>query len=299
MQTKPVIFKTLSNMHCGIGQGLSDVDLPVARDKVTGHPLIPGSSIKGVLRDKFTSENKENTELLATIFGPDTSSSGKVDFASAVSFGDAKLLMLPVRSYSGTFAYVASPVTLLALKNALERNGRTSLPPIPAFESNTEHYKGAPTSDTALKIAGNQGRILLEEVDLLSEMAHAASVDNWANLIADILCTDEERKALFRQRFLVVEDNVLDFFCETALPVAARIRIDNEKGTVQEGALWYEESVPPESVFLSEWYATDGRGKNNKYKAAELMEFLVCKPITCQIGGDASTGHGMVSIHFG
>jgi CRISPR-associated protein Cmr4 len=200
---------------------------------------------------------------------------------------------------------VASPYTLSLLKTELLRCGLPCDIAVPQFAANAEHYKGTATADTVLKVAGDaqqQQRILLEEIDLLTDAGNAASVDAWASRIAELLYGNgddkRENRELFCQRFLVVDDNVLNFFCETALPVSARIRIDNETGTVQDGALWYEEFVPAETVFLGLLSATDGFGKYREFKAKDLLVFIAHEEVTCQLGGKASTGRGMVSFHF-
>ena len=40
----------LSPLHAGTGQGAGIIDLPIAREKATGLPYLPGSSLKGTLR---------------------------------------------------------------------------------------------------------------------------------------------------------------------------------------------------------------------------------------------------------
>ncbi|WP_298819062.1 RAMP superfamily CRISPR-associated protein [Chloroflexus sp.] len=47
----------LSPLHAGTGQGSGVIDLPIAREKATGIPYLPGSSVKGVLRDKSGDED--------------------------------------------------------------------------------------------------------------------------------------------------------------------------------------------------------------------------------------------------
>ncbi|MCS7269380.1 MAG: RAMP superfamily CRISPR-associated protein, partial [Geminicoccaceae bacterium] len=51
MLTRPFLLHALSPLHAGTGQAAGIVDLPIARMKATGIPFVPGSSIKGVLRD--------------------------------------------------------------------------------------------------------------------------------------------------------------------------------------------------------------------------------------------------------
>ena len=116
-------LRSLSPVHCGVGQGLNDIDLPTARNIISGHPIVPASSIKGVLKDEFlnnglgkkTGDNNWK-EKVQSLFGDDLS-----EFASSISVGDANLLALPVRSFFGTFAYLASPYSIQQLKNLYNR----------------------------------------------------------------------------------------------------------------------------------------------------------------------------------
>ena len=53
-------------VHVGSGRGIGYIDLPVAREKVTDWPYIPGSSIKGVMADHFdaTEKNRDTPEKI-------------------------------------------------------------------------------------------------------------------------------------------------------------------------------------------------------------------------------------------
>jgi CRISPR-associated protein Cmr4 len=51
MERRPYLLHALSPLHAGTGQAVDIVDLPIARMESTRIPLVPGSSIKGVLRD--------------------------------------------------------------------------------------------------------------------------------------------------------------------------------------------------------------------------------------------------------
>ena len=42
---------TRTPLHVGAGSAVGVVDLPVMRERHTGYPVIPGSSLKGVLAD--------------------------------------------------------------------------------------------------------------------------------------------------------------------------------------------------------------------------------------------------------
>ncbi|MBH8605867.1 type III-B CRISPR module RAMP protein Cmr4 [Thermoactinomyces sp. CICC 10522] len=85
-------------IHPGAGQVYSVIDLPVARERTTHYPMIPGSSLKGALRDKLEEEMTGQDHRLKQLFG-------KQDQAGAFSVTDARLLLLPVRSLTGHYCY--------------------------------------------------------------------------------------------------------------------------------------------------------------------------------------------------
>lgn len=300
MEARLFLLRTLSGLHCGVGQGISDIDLPTAKESVSGYPFVPGSSIKGVLRDHY--RNREKQKHLAA-FGQMLADDGSLDYAAALSFGDARLICLPVRSYFGTFAYLTSPYALTVAREYLERTGRTDSPGIPFFTQETDTYRAALPEGSRLIHQPQENRVLLEDLDLLKDEAQSGVAGEWAKLIAGLLYPDagepaEQARRLFVERFVIVDDDVMSFLCETALPVAARIQI-GENGVVKDGALWYEEFVPPQSVFCGAVVAENGFGPHRDIGAVDLLDAFCSNPLHCQIGGHATIGRGLVAIQFG
>jgi len=294
MDMRLYFMRTRSGLHCGVGQGVSDIDLPTARDSVTGHPVIPGSSIKGVLRDAFD----DGSQRFLAAFGQE--SGVRSEFASALSFTDSRLVCLPVRSYFGTFAHLTSPAVLALLKDELQRADCTGLPPVPVFPSATDAYRAAVPQDSRLVSQSSfTDRLLLEELDLLKDNDMQDPAEQWAGIIAHALYPeDETARTMFCKGFAVVDDNVFDFFCETALPVAAHNRI-GANGVVQDGALWYEEFVPAEAIFVGAVYGEDGRGAGNTgFSSKDLLDLVCGNSLDIQMGGNATTGRGLVTMYF-
>jgi CRISPR-associated protein Cmr4 len=97
-------------LHAGTGRGLGAVDLPIQRERTTGYPIIQASSLKGRLR--AASDPNLNPQVGLTkaehlaIFGPETGNAS--DHAGALSTGDARILLFPVRSLAGVFAWTTS-----------------------------------------------------------------------------------------------------------------------------------------------------------------------------------------------
>jgi CRISPR-associated protein Cmr4 len=51
MRKEYYLLKVLTPLHIGAGQGLGHVDLPIVREAHTNFPYIPGTSLKGALRN--------------------------------------------------------------------------------------------------------------------------------------------------------------------------------------------------------------------------------------------------------
>ncbi|HEY7420145.1 MAG TPA: RAMP superfamily CRISPR-associated protein, partial [Ktedonobacteraceae bacterium] len=62
MNAQLTFIHALSPLHAGTGQGAGVIDLPVAREKATNIPFLPGSSLKGALRTRCFTENSEHEE---------------------------------------------------------------------------------------------------------------------------------------------------------------------------------------------------------------------------------------------
>jgi CRISPR-associated protein Cmr4 len=106
-------------VHPGSGATKGAVDLPVQRESHTGIPLIPASSLKGVLRNKAEQKVGKTDPRIAEVFGPEKGD----EYGGALAPTDARLLLFPVRSLEGIFAWVTCPMVIqrfardLALKN--------------------------------------------------------------------------------------------------------------------------------------------------------------------------------------
>lgn len=277
MNTHILFLHALSPLHPGTGQGVGSIDLPIARERSTGIPYLPGSSIKGVLRD--AAAGKIEKDRLSALFGPETGSAS--EHAGAAVFGDAKLLLFPVRSLAGVFAYVTSPYLLERF--AREAAFAGLIPPaLPA----------APASDGWCRLA--QGSVLkmgdkvyLEDLDLSHQ--EAKELKDWEDWLA------QHSEAPVKGRLCLVHDDVMGFLLETATEVVARIRLEDETKTVAQGALWYEESLPAESLL----YSLLSLGSSRKKEVAVALDDL--KPLLgfAQMGGKASVGRGLCRLKLG
>ena len=274
MKTRPFLLHALSPLHAGTGHAADVIDLPIARMKATGIPVVPGSSIKGVLRDACRQVDHERTEA---VFGP---SDDPAAHAGALIVGDARLLALPVRSFRGTFAWVSSPLLLRLAKRDLV-----------ASELPVPHMAGRSAQVASENVCVYQKRLYLEDIDLPAESS--ADVKTWAQRLAALAALEDD---LFTHRFVVVDDDTMTFFWETATQVDARVRLDDATRTVAQGALWLEESLPPETLLIGLLAADRSRRPEMEMTPDAVLDFALPKEAILQFGGKATIGRGRCRI---
>jgi CRISPR-associated protein Cmr4 len=285
MKTRLLYTHVLSPLHAGTGQGIGVIDLPIAREKATGLPFLPGSSVKGSLRDVC-----HNKDMRKKLFGPDKKE-GPEEHAGSVQFSDQRLLLLPARSLKGTFAWVTSPYVLKRfVRDAQDANADALAKRVPTLLSNEATQECFVIDGSRLEMGG---KVYLEDLDL-AVSADRTGAREWAEVLAaDIFA--EDWQALFKERFCIVPDDVLNFLLETATEITARISIDENTKTAAEGQLWYEEALPCETVLFGMVLAVK-IGKVNLDAKDALMEVskLMNKPV--QFGGKATVGRGLCRL---
>lgn len=282
MDAKLLFTYALTPLHAGTGRGVGVIDLPIAREVATGIPYLPGSSLKGVLRDK-SGENATTNY----VFGPSTKNIEESNLAAgAAQFTDQRLLLLPVRSLKGTFAWVTCPFILHRLRRECVAIGESEALPIVPEQ---------PVQETALKPTGQQtlttsGKIVLEDLDLTPN--DEVNVSTWATWLGKKLFPNEtEWQTMLTEKLVVVHDDIFSYLLQTATEVVARIRIDDDSKTVVKGGLWYEENLPAESVLWGLVAAQQvGEGKLPTDVLADVKKLT---DGVVQLGGNATVGRGL------
>lgn len=290
----------LSPLHSGIGQSTGVIDLPVARETTTNWPYLPGSTIKGILRDACEppgdadprvkpTEAEPERQTWEELFGPPTVRAS--EGAGRLWFTDARLLCLPVRSYYGTFAWVTCPLALQRWAHDHRTAGLTS-PDLPTGRLQALTPETIVVAQgSALVPPGEGAAAVLEDLDLALLGGPNGSVTALAKAIAAAAIADAAWRAAFVPRFGIVANDVFAFLSETATEVIARVRLNPATKTTDGGALWYEEVVPPEALFAGPLLA-EGRGK----VAHPFAALDTPLGATLQLGGEASIGRGLVRL---
>jgi CRISPR-associated protein Cmr4 len=283
MQERAYLAHALSPLHAGTGQAVEIVDLPIARMESTGMPLVPGSSIKGVLRDAARAWN--DPERLNAVFGPDKDQAHV--HAGALTCADAHLLALPVRSFKGVFAWVTSPLLLTLAQRDLGTVSDTPrpIPDVPARHAAVSARQAAVPKGS---INVHESKLYLVDLDLVAFDDGAA--DEWARFLARQVWPT--RPELLTQRFAIVDDDTMAFLWETATQIDARVSIDHQTGTVKDRALWHEESLPPETLLIGLLQATPSFRDGCALSPTQVLDAGLKNEVELQFGGKATVGRG-------
>lgn len=305
-----------TGLHPGSGTALGVVDLPVQRERHTHWPTIPGSALKGVLRDacretaKAKSEhggrrkeaNEKDADLVA-VFGP-----GKGDEASAhagaLAVTDARLAAFPVRSLRGVFAWVTCPAVLVRLNRDLklvDPNGGLAQ----SFDFADVKDGDKVTLEGDAKVycaAGSPLRVGTAQV-VLEEFEYTAvgACDEIATWFAEHATADPLTKGRLRSHLAVVSDNAFSHYARYATEIVARVGLNYDTKTVKDGALFYQEVLPAETLLYSVALANPSRKSDHAKTADEVLDYvakqLAAHPVI-QLGGDETVGKGLCFTHL-
>lgn len=289
---RPFLLHAITSVHAGSGSEIGLVDLPIQREKHTGFPKIESSSLKGAIRyDNEVKRKKENksdeVKKFELIFGskPKNENDNRTNEtqSSAIALSDARILLFPVKSMRGVFAWVTCPFVLKRFNDEMAYYDKKIVLPVPE-----------PNTVSSERLYVSNGQIVLEEYTFpVSKQSQTEELaDKLAVLFKDKLSIN------ITERLVVLDDDDFADFVKLSTEVNARIKINTETGTVSDGALWYEENVPPETIFYSLLFIGDVRGDGieNMKTFKDVERYLIEEgnfPEVFQLGGNGTLGRGM------
>lgn len=266
-------------LHVGSGTGFGAIDLPIQRERMSRLPVLPGSGLKGALRESAIGwiwrdlmdleQRKEplgkDEERLSRLrrwadrvhdlFGPPPPDSAEKggpvpsDFGGALSVHDARLLLFPVRSARGGWAWLTSPMCLDRLARDLDTLGMRGEggPPVDGLQPRENDALVAPESAVLARDAA-----ILEDLYFPAEKSQA--VADLASWLRRALPAGEGYRPFaerLQRQLVVVHDSTMTELAERCTEVTTRVRLDPDTRTVKTGALWTEEALPAETLLWS------------------------------------------------
>lgn len=284
-------------LHIGSGEMLDVIDLPIQREIHTGFPVMPSTTIKGVIRaeyglkfgfnaESFPEKPEDcvkkniNESIREEFFGL----FGHEDKEGDVIFTDGKVLLFPVKSVKGIFAWITCPIVL----ERFSRDTNKNLENIPDIKGN----KAVAGKDITINSKGDK-YLVLEEISF-----NVITSDNrgYNDSILDTIhnnLPEKLKKEINQNKIAVVSNDMFEYFIKNYTEVNARIKINQATGTVEKEkrALWYEELVPSETVF----YNIILSRANNKENLDKIQKFMDNQIF--QFGGDETLGRGFTKVY--
>ena len=286
-QSALLLLTSETPLHAGAGQSVDGIDLPIQREVHTDWPCVFGSAVKGALRAHAEQRMEPKSTAITDLFGPDHGGAQERDtsHAGALLVGDATLLALPVRSLQSSFKWVTCPQAITRFARTAERLGLALT--LPAISQ--------PAPDKAL--GQGDAKLFLEEFRF--EQSPDACIGALAKALAPLSggALDE---ATLVQRLVVVHDDIFSFLARNATSVQPHIAIDSTTKTVKDGALWFEETLPPETLLYVPLTATASRRKGGALTATQVLaqfeQLLPAGKNWLQLGGNETTGMGWCRV---
>lgn len=312
---KPFFIRVVTPLHAGTGSDIGIIDMPIQRERHTNFPKIESSGLKGSLREYFETTLKDKKTEIDLVFGPEKNGG---EHAAAFALTDASVLFFPVKSAKGVYALITCPSVL---KRYNEFCGLYAEKPL----KDIDDVKG--------------GNCLVANKEKVSFDGKEVVFEEFAFNVTGRIDDDMKKHFNFvdSERIVCVSDDVFRDFVTLSTELITRNRVDPVTGTVQNGALFSEEFLPPETVLYSflqtgpvNAEVKDGDVTNyleNKYGPKNTKPFeegkkeylkekygiddlgawkkenTVCQFLTTnfpdvfQIGGDATIGKGLVKIY--
>lgn len=247
---RPLFLHCETPLHAGSGSELGVIDLPIQRERHTHFPKIEGSSLKGAIRERAEQvylqkgEKRTHNDLFVT-FGPE----GEDNYAGALGFTDARLLLFPVKSMKGVFAWVTCPQVIKRFLQDLATCELHATLPI------NEESIGEPAIGKAW-LSASSTLILAKNSIILEEYAFNVEVKDELKTLAEWLSSqlfsaNSWWKNKIQSSLVLLNDEDFRDFANLSTEVITRTKIDNETGTVADGALFTEEYLPAESILYS------------------------------------------------
>lgn len=300
---KPMFIITETPLHVGSGSDLGLVDLPIQRERHTGFPKVEASGLKGCIRECFENKGDKYTSLL---FGPEEGDA----HSSSIGFTDARVLLFPVKSLKGVFAWITCPLIL-------ERFQKEVGVPL-SYEVNS-----VPENSNLLI----DNKIVLEEYTY--HVVEKRETTELAKTLADMVFPTDESynfwKDKLKKDLVVLNDDDFTQFVKTSTEIITRTKINDKTGTVERGALWTEEYLPQDTILYSLVMFSDLEierdGKEKKQEFIKMFDdfcqevikkqnqekieaeniasyFTQNLPSIIHLGGNRTIGKGIVRIKF-
>lgn len=261
---------SFSPIHCG-GEGDLGNILEIAREAHTNFPYIPGSSLRGTLRDEIEQQDEQAAEKL---FGKELDEQGQMG-VHQVWFGDARLLWIPMRTMSRNNNDV---FTWVSCHSLIRDHALLAKLPMVVFPN---HPVG--TSAGTYTVADAQVNVS----KFSQEQQNAIAISgNWADSLHDAVQPTWEKNRI------VLPDADFEVLMEHSLWTQIRNKIDSGENAGSAEVFWTDVCIPRDTILYYGWGYSLLKDKTITSQDHHLL--LDTLKGLIQVGGQANVGRGWV-----
>lgn len=292
-----VLLKTITPLHVGTGRSVGVVDAEIAREKSTHWPVIPGSSVKGVLKSHVMSrlvydENKREKDAeaqLQPIFGGTVTNGSDIEetYAGSLCASDLRILFFPVRSFYGTFAYVTCPLAVQRFAEVVKLT-ETNVGDLSSVFSEVDNATCKVVNESSLLSINqnNNNKVFLEDLNFQAQSG-LEGIEGLVGVLSMYIGTDAD---FLKKHMCLVSDTNFTFLTKHATEVRTKVTLEFGTKTAKDGGLRSEESVPPEAIFYGLFtFQKTSKSKDSKEAVTELKMYGIDYLL---FGGNSTTGQG-------
>lgn len=273
---------SFSPIHCG-GEGDLGNILEIAREVHTNFPYIPGSSLRGSLRDEVEQQVRDKVEQhdrLAgeRLFGRELDSEGQMG-VHQVWFGDARLLWVPMRTMSCQNRDVFTWVSCHSLIRDHAILAQLPTVVFPNYPVGTQ--TGAYTvADAQLNVS-----------PFSEEQRKAIALSgNWANSLQEAV------RPTWENSRIVLPDADFQVLMEHSLWTQIRNKIDDGENAGSAEVFWTDVCIPRDTIFYYGWgynlLQDRGDRTDNNVTSSDCNLLIDTLKGLIQVGGQANVGRG-------
>ncbi|MBS3028754.1 MAG: type III-B CRISPR module RAMP protein Cmr4 [Dolichospermum sp. DET50] len=258
---------SLAPIHCG-GEGDLGNILEIAREVHTNFPYIPGSSLRGSLRDGVEILDPMAAPIL---FGKELDEKGQMG-VHQVWFGDARLLWIPMRTMSVNNRDVFTWVSCHSLirDHAIISRQKTAIFPSEAVGTRAGVYSVADAQITVKLLSNDQKQ--------------AISLTGWPNSLKDAV------QPTWKDNLIILPDADFQVLMEHSLWTQVRNKIQEEVGSAE--IFWTDICIPRDTIFYYPWGYSLLKNNPITEKQHDLLISILQELF--QVGGQANVGRGWV-----
>jgi CRISPR-associated protein Cmr4 len=274
---------SLAPIHCG-GEGDLGNILDSVREVHTNYPYIPGSSLRGCIRDEVKFSQTDETEgkaIADRLFGKELDTSSGTMGVHQTWFGDARLLWIPMRTIALEGA--GDAFTWVSCHSLIRDHALISRQPNCSFPS---HAVGTRTGN--YWVADSQ----VEVKEMSLGQKETTALASWASSLTG------EVNSIWEKNRIILSDNDFEVLMEHALWTQIRNKLTDEQktdGKTQAGSaevFWTDICIPRDTILYFPWGYRPLRHNSITENDHKVLTSVIGGLF--QVGGQANVGRGWV-----